>query len=98
MRGEATLYTDVIATAPFALAVVAEATGSRVVGARTADAHVPLYTGPTRARVSVAGFGDDVPIAVDVSDERGVEEARAAAQALGLELAAYAGWTITPGF
>lgn len=98
MRGEATLFTDAIATAPFALAVVAEATGSRVVGARTADAHVPLYSGPTSARVSIAGFGDSVPITVDVRDDRGVEEARAAAQALGLELAAYAGWTVTPGF
>lgn len=98
MRGEATLFTDAIATAPFALAVVAEATGSRVVGALTADAHVPLYSGPTSARVSIAGFGDSVPITVDVRDDRGVEEARAAAQALGLELAAYAGWTVTPGF
>ncbi|OOB90454.1 hypothetical protein [Rathayibacter sp. VKM Ac-2630] len=98
MRGEATLYTDAIATAPFALAIIAEATGSRVVGVRTADAHVPLYSGPTSARVSVAGFGDSVPIAVDVRDERGVEEAQAAAQALGLELAAYAGWSITAGF
>ncbi|WP_243615329.1 hypothetical protein [Rathayibacter sp. VKM Ac-2928] len=98
MRGEATLYTETIATAPFALAVIAEATGSRVVGARTADAHVPLYSGPTSARVSVAGFGDSVPISVDVRDERGQDEARAAAQALGLELAAYAGWTITAGF
>ena len=98
MRGEATLYTDAIATAPFALAVVAGATGSSVVGARTADAHVPLYSGPTTARVSIAGFGDSVPITVDVRDERGVDEARAAAQALGLELAAYAGWTVTPGF
>ncbi|MWV50825.1 hypothetical protein GRS96_16260 [Rathayibacter sp. VKM Ac-2803] len=96
--GEAALYTDAIVTAPFALAVIAEATGSRVVGGRTADAHVPLYSGPTSARVSVAGFGDSVPVTVDVRDERGQKEARAAAQALGLELAAYAGWSITPGF
>ncbi|QHC67449.1 hypothetical protein GSU68_13325 [Rathayibacter sp. VKM Ac-2759] len=96
--GEAALYTDAVVTAPFALAVIAEATGSRVVGGRTSDAHVPLYSGPTSARVSVAGFGDSVPITVDVRDERGQKEARAAAQALGLELAAYAGWTVTPGF
>ncbi|PPF09789.1 MULTISPECIES: hypothetical protein [unclassified Rathayibacter] len=98
MRGEATLYTDAVVTAPFALAVIAEATGSRVVGARTADAHVPLYSGPTSARVEIAGFGDSVPVTVDVRDERGIDEARAAAQALGLELAAYAGWEVVAGF
>ncbi|AZZ55998.1 hypothetical protein [Rathayibacter iranicus] len=98
MSGVATLYTNAMVTAPFALAVIAEATGSRVVGARTADAHVPLYSGPTSARIEIAGFGDSVPVTVDVRDERGLQEARAAAQALGLELAAYAGWVVTPGF
>ncbi|MBF4461664.1 MULTISPECIES: hypothetical protein [unclassified Rathayibacter] len=98
MRGEATLYTDAVVTAPFALAVIAEATSSRVVGARSSDAHVPLYSGPTGARVAIAGFGDSVPVSIDVRDERGVDEARAAAQALGLELAVYAGWSVTAGF
>lgn len=98
MQGEAMLYTDAVVTAPFALAMIAKAADSRVVGSRCADPHVLLFGGPASARVEVAAFGDSVPVTVDVRDERGVAQARAAAQALGRALRASAGWRVTAGF
>ncbi|NQX12562.1 hypothetical protein HQQ80_13055 [Microbacteriaceae bacterium VKM Ac-2855] len=80
------LYTDAVLTAPAALAAVARALGSRVVGGGTASAHVPL-SGGGRATVAVAKFGDEVPVTIDV-----VGDAVAVADALRA-----VGWSVRLG-
>lgn len=68
-RAVTALYTDAVLTAPDALAAVARALGTAVVGAGTAEAHVRFAGG--RARVVVAKFGDEVPVTVDVEGDAG---------------------------
>lgn len=85
-------------------AIVARASGavaitktvrSTVDGAGSARASVALRDG-ARATVTVAGFGDELPVAIDVTAPT-VEQARSAASALRAQLAAGPGWRIESG-
>lgn len=77
----ATIYTDAVLTAPEALAAIAVAAGSRVLGPGTPGAHV-LLPGGSLARVEVAKFGDESPIAIDVTGPGAAAAAAALAEAL----------------
>jgi hypothetical protein len=90
-----TIVAHVIATAPEALVMIAKTVRSHVEGAGSANASVPLPMN-ARASVTVAGFGDELPVAIDVEAPT-VEEAKAAASALRLQLKAGPGWRMESG-
>ena len=95
MTATVTLVAHIIATAPEVLTMIAKTIRSEVDGAGTAAASVPLRDG-ARATVTVAGFGDELPVAIDITapDE---ERARTAAASLRSQLKAGPGWRMESG-
>lgn len=81
-----TIYTDAVLTAPEALAAIARAAGSTVLQPGTPEAHVPL-SGGSVARIEVAKFGDESPVAIDVTGDD-ADTAASAATTLAAALAA----------
>ena len=95
MTATVTIVAHIIATAPEALATIAKTVRSEVHGAGSANASVPLRD-DARASVTVAGFGDELPVAIDISAPT-VEQARSSASALRSQLKAGPGWRIESG-
>ncbi|BDI22146.1 hypothetical protein [Herbiconiux sp. L3-i23] len=95
--GMATLVVNATLSRIDALAAVALAVDSTVVGAWTAEAHVPL-PGGERAYVEIPRFGEPPPLAIDVISDEGVVEARTAALALQIALGQVTPWEIQPTF
>lgn len=95
--GVATLVVPVALSRVDALAVIALAVDSRVEGAFSAEAFVPLADGE-RVYVEIPRFGDPPPFAIDVESEAGVEAARRAAVRLEQRLRAATGWPIRRDF
>ncbi|PSL38297.1 hypothetical protein CLV49_1916 [Labedella gwakjiensis] len=95
MTATVTIVAHIVATAPEVLTMIAKTIRSEVHGAGSASASVPLRDG-AHATVTVAGFGDELPVAIDVTapDE---ERARSAASALRAQLKAGPGWRIESG-
>lgn len=75
--------------------MIAKTVRSRVDDAGAAHPSVPLPMN-ARATVTVAGFGDELPVAIDVEAPT-LEEARTAASALRLQLKAGPGWRMESG-
>ena len=95
--GLATLVVNATLSRIDALASVALAIDSHVVGAGTADAHVVLARGE-RAYIEIPRFGEPPPLAIDVVSDVGVEEARMAALELLIALTNSTPWEIRPTF
>jgi hypothetical protein len=85
----ALVTTSTVLTAIEALEAIAASTGGTVRGLGTADAYVELPD-DCEARVSVARFGDEVPITIDISSGM---DAHAAAVRVRAELETDPGWT-----
>lgn len=81
MTTTVTIYTDAVLTAPEALDAIARSAGSRVLEPGTPGAHVRL-SGGSIARVEVAKFGDESPVAIDVTGTVAGYDAQALATAL----------------
>lgn len=93
----ATLVVNATLSRIDALASVALAVDSLVVGAGTSEAHVVLARGE-RAYVEIPKFGDPPPLAIDIVSDVGVAEARTAALELQIALGNTTPWEIRPTF
>ena len=92
MDFQATIIVAAAVTKPDALTAISRVLGSPVQGA-AAHPFVALPHGG-RVLVEVPKFGEAPPLAIDVFDPRGQEQARAAADALLLALEGATGWPI----
>ncbi len=95
--GMATLVIDATLSRIEVLAAIALAVDSRVAGAGTADAHVPL-PGGERAYVEIPKFGEPPPLAIDVISDVSVTDAQTAALGLRIALGNTTPWRIHPMF
>ena len=94
MPASVTLVVDAAVTRLEALDAIASAVSGEVTDPGTSFSRVELPGGAS-ASVDIPKFGEAPPLAIDVNDERGVERAREAAEALLPILAASTGWSIS---
>ena len=78
-------------TKPDALRLIAEAAGSTVQAAGTAHPFVPLVDGG-RVEVEIPKFGEAPPLAIDVYNPHGADQARDSALSLQSALARVTDW------
>jgi hypothetical protein len=88
------LVVDAAITRLEALDAIVAAVGTELVDPGTSYTTVPLPGGAV-ATVDIPKFGEAPPLAIDVSDARGLAEARGAADALLPVLAESTGWSIS---
>ncbi|TFB57289.1 hypothetical protein E3T34_02155 [Cryobacterium sp. TMT1-62] len=91
MDYSATIVAQTHVTKPDALRLIAEAAGSTVRNAGTAHPFVPLVGGG-RVEVEIPKFGEGPPLAIDVFNPHGAEQARASALSLQAALASVTDW------
>lgn len=82
---------------PAALAIIARATGSTVLGSGTARPRIPLREG-VWIEIEIPKFGEPPPLAIDVHAVGGAAAARKEAVALRDVLRPVTGWSLTPAF
>lgn len=77
-----------------ALATIADAVGSRVIGAGTSTPTIPLADG-VWAQIEIPKFGEPPPLAIDVHATSGLEAARHHARRLADTLAHATTWSLS---